>query len=160
MIQKIKKHLLIIASALMIFGPSLALAGVASAASDHVCGSEKYIGGAISKGANGAASGENSGNCTTDTNVNDDGLAKIGHRIVNLFSLVIGIVAIIMIIYGGFRYITSGGASERVGNAKNTLIYAIVGLIIVALAQVIVHFVLNQTNSAVNAPVGAGLMLL
>jgi hypothetical protein len=52
-----------------------------------------------------------------------------------------------MIIYGGFRYITSGGDSGRVGNAKNTLIYAIIGLVIVALAQLIVHFVLNQATT-------------
>jgi hypothetical protein len=52
-----------------------------------------------------------------------------------------------MIIYGGFRYITSGGDSGRVGSAKNTLIYAIVGLIIVALAQLIVNFVITQANT-------------
>ncbi len=52
-----------------------------------------------------------------------------------------------MIIYGGFRYITSGGDSGRVGNAKNVLIYAVVGLIIVALAQIIVRFVLTQTST-------------
>jgi hypothetical protein len=48
-----------------------------------------------------------------------------------------------MIVYGGLRYVTSGGSSEGVGNAKNIIIYAIIGLIIVALAQAIVHFVLN-----------------
>jgi hypothetical protein len=58
-------------------------------------------------------------------------------------------VAVIMIIYGGFRYITSGGDSNRVGSAKNTLIYAIIGLIIVALAQLIVHFVLSTTGNTV-----------
>jgi hypothetical protein len=52
-----------------------------------------------------------------------------------------------MIIYGGFRYIISGGESGRVGAAKNSLIYAIIGLVIVALAQLIIHFVLNQTNN-------------
>ena len=55
-----------------------------------------------------------------------------------------------MIIYGGFRYITSGGSSEGVGAAKSTLIYAIIGLIIVALAQLIVQFVLTQSATAVN----------
>jgi len=61
------------------------------------------------------------------------------------------VAAVIMIIVGGFRYITSGGDSTRVGGAKNTLIYAIVGLIIVALAQAIVHFVLNNATTA-NSP--------
>jgi len=55
---------------------------------------------------------------------------------------------VIMIIVGGFRYITSGGESGNVSGAKNTLIYAIVGLVIVALAQIIVHYVLNTASSA------------
>ena len=76
-------------------------------------------------------------------NQGNSSLASIAKTIVNIFSLLVGIVSVIMIIYGGFRYITSGGESGAVGNAKNTIIYAIIGLVIVALSQVIVHFVLN-----------------
>ena len=50
-----------------------------------------------------------------------------------------------MIIFGGFKYITSAGNQENIKSAKQTLIYAILGLVIVALAQVIVRFVLNET---------------
>lgn len=64
--------------------------------------------------------------------------------IINLFSIIIGIVAVIMIIVAGFRYITSGGDSGNVTNAKNTLLYAVVGLVVAALAQVIVKFVLAK----------------
>jgi hypothetical protein len=67
-------------------------------------------------------------------------------NVINLFSLVVGIVAVIMIIVGGLKYITSGGDSGNVTGAKNTILYAVVGLIVVALAQVIVRFVLNQTS--------------
>jgi hypothetical protein len=68
--------------------------------------------------------------------------------IVNLLSAVVGIVAVIMIIFGGLRYITSGGNDTSVTGAKNTILYAIIGLIIVALAQVLVRFTLNKvTNS-------------
>lgn len=76
------------------------------------------------------------------------GLTNLAKKVVNIFSILVGIVAVIMIIYGGFRYITSGGDSGNVGNAKNTLIFAIVGLIIVALAQFIVHYVLNTAANA------------
>jgi hypothetical protein len=65
-------------------------------------------------------------------------------NIVNLLSFIVGIVAVIMIVIAGFRYITSGGDSSKVSGAKSALIYAIVGLIIVALAQLIVQFVLNK----------------
>lgn len=64
---------------------------------------------------------------------------------INVFSIVVGVIAVLMIIFGGFRYITSGGNQENVKTAKNAIIYAIIGLIIVALAQIIVKFVLNQT---------------
>lgn len=66
--------------------------------------------------------------------------------IVNLFSVVVGVVAVIMIIVGGFRYITSGGDSGNVSTAKNTILYAIVGLVIVALSQFIVKFVLSKAT--------------
>lgn len=86
-------------------------------------------------------------NCTstgadTSTNVND-----IIKTVINFFSFIVGIVAVIMIIYGGFRYISSGGDSGKITSAKNTIIYAIIGLIIVAFAQVIVKFVLNKVSS-------------
>lgn len=76
------------------------------------------------------------------SNTLDDTIANV----VDLISLVVGVVAVIMIIVGGFRYITSGGNQESVKSAKNTIIYAIIGLIIVALAQIIVKFVLNTAK--------------
>jgi heme/copper-type cytochrome/quinol oxidase subunit 2 len=66
--------------------------------------------------------------------------------IVNLLSAAVGVLAVIMIIYAGFRYVTSGGASDKVTSAKNTIVYAVIGLIIVALAQLIVKFVLNKVT--------------
>lgn len=65
--------------------------------------------------------------------------------IVNTLSLIVGIVAVIMIIIGGLKYITSSGDSNNVSSAKNTILYAIIGLVIVVLAQVIVRFVLSKT---------------
>ena len=56
-----------------------------------------------------------------------------------------------MIIVGGLRYITSGGESSNISGAKTTIIYALVGLVIVALAQFIVHFVLNKAVNGVTA---------
>ena len=53
-----------------------------------------------------------------------------------------------MIIYGGMRYITSGGDSGKITSAKNTIIYALIGLVVVALAQFIVKFVLNKVTSS------------
>lgn len=146
MIQKIKGYMLMLSTALLLLLPAAVPLAVASA--DTVCGTNT-IGGAVSKGANGAATGNAVGNCTQSSGVDESSITKIGHDVVNIFSIVVGVISVIMIIVGGFRYITSGGSSEKVGGAKNTIIYAIIGLVIVAIAQVIVHFVLNQTNNAV-----------
>jgi hypothetical protein len=80
------------------------------------------------------------------TGVDDSAITKLAKSIITTFSIVVGAASVIMIIYGGFRYIISGGESGRVGAAKTSLIYAVIGLIIVALAQLIIHFVLNQAN--------------
>jgi hypothetical protein len=66
---------------------------------------------------------------------------------INVFSTIVGVIAVLMIIYGGLRYITSGGDSGKITNAKNTIIYALIGLVVVALAQFIVKFMLSQVTS-------------
>ncbi len=104
------------------------------------------IDGSLCKGADLKFSGDAStADCTT-TEQAGAGLDKLITDVVNIFSVVVGVVAVIMIIYGGFRYITSGGDSGNVTNAKNTILYALVGLVIVALAQFIVKFVLNKAT--------------
>jgi cytochrome bd-type quinol oxidase subunit 2 len=68
--------------------------------------------------------------------------------IINIFSIVVGVVAVVMIIIGGLKYITSSGDSNNVTSAKNTILYAIIGLVVVALAQFIVKFVLAKAINA------------
>ena len=80
-----------------------------------------------------------------DASINLNNLMR---RIINLLSLIVGVVAVIMIIIGGLRYITSGGSDTGVTGAKNTILYAVIGLIIVALAQLLVRFVLRQVTNA------------
>lgn len=84
-------------------------------------------------------------NCTpTDTAGGTTKINNLITDIINIFSAVVGVICVIMIIFGGFQYITSGGDTGKVGTAKTTIIYAIVGLIVVAFAQFIVQFVLNK----------------
>ncbi len=68
-------------------------------------------------------------------------------NVINIVSLVVGVAAVIMIMVGGLRYVTSNGDSGQVGNAKNTILYAVVGLIVVALAQIIVRFVVSKATT-------------
>lgn len=66
--------------------------------------------------------------------------------VVNIFSFVVGVAAVVMVMFGGFRYITAGGDSGKINSAQQTIIYAIVGLVVVALAQIIVRFVLTRVS--------------
>ena len=65
---------------------------------------------------------------------------------INILSLMVGIVSVIMIIIGGFKYIISSGDAGNITSAKNTILYALIGLVIVALSQVIVRFVLTKAT--------------
>jgi hypothetical protein len=82
----------------------------------------------------------------TGDNCNDNQVNQIFQTVVQILSLVIGAASVLVILYAGFKYIGSGGESNRVANAKNTLLYALVGLGVAALAQLLLHFVLYQTN--------------
>jgi len=71
-------------------------------------------------------------------------------RLTNTILLVVGLISVIMLVYGGLRYILSGGDSKKVTDAKNTILYAIIGLIISLLAFAIVNFVLNSVVGVPN----------
>ena len=70
------------------------------------------------------------------------GTGGVFTTIVNTLLFIIGAVSVVMLIWGGIRYTTSAGSSSAVTSAKNTIMYAIVGLIIAFLAFAIVNWVL------------------
>ncbi|GAC1570483.1 MAG: hypothetical protein NVS3B23_02350 [Candidatus Saccharimonadales bacterium] len=78
-------------------------------------------------------------------------ITDITRIIINVLSIVVGFAGLIMIIIGSIKYITSGGDSSKIASAKNTILYAIIGLVIAALAQTIVRFVLIKAAQP-NAP--------
>jgi len=78
----------------------------------------------------------------------EDAFNSLVITVINIFSAIVGIIAVIIIIYAGFRYITSAGDSGKISAAQQSIIYAIVGLVVVALAQIIVRFVLSQATEA------------
>lgn len=64
--------------------------------------------------------------------------------VTNTLLYIIGGVSVIMIVFGGFRYIISNGDSNQVTAAKNTILYAVVGLVVALVAYAIVNFVLTD----------------
>jgi uncharacterized membrane protein len=142
MMQKIKLMLLSLSTIFSFAIPALVTSSVYAAVSTD------QINNGLCNGSNGNLSASTQAanpDCgTTATNAANDLVATI----INIISVVVGIVAVIMIIYAGFRYVTSGGKDDSVKGAKNTILYAIIGLVVVALAQIIVHFVLAKTTQA------------
>lgn len=65
-------------------------------------------------------------------------------KVTKIIAAVAGIAAVIMIITGGFMYVTSSGDASKITSARKTITYAVVGLIIIALAQTIIIFVINR----------------
>lgn len=143
MIQKIKTILFSLSFALMGLVPALALASGVAFAVDP-----SPIQGNLCQGAdlNLQTVGADESACASGEDINS--FQGTLSKIINVISIIVGVVAVIMIIIGGFRYIVSGGKQESVTAAKNTILYGLIGLIIVALAQVIVRFVLKETSSA------------
>lgn len=130
--QKIKSAFLslVLMSGLLI-APAFAVinGGVASAAAkDEIC-----------KGINNGAA------CNT---TGDNNLGAWIKSIVNVILYIIGAIAVVMIVIGGLRYVLSGGDSSQTKSAKDTILYAVIGLVVAVLAYSIVNFVVfNLTTT-------------
>ena len=124
--------------------PAVVVPAVASAA-------DASIQDCLAQGTNLDASVDANGNCNGKQSTAQGGVKinSIVKTVINIFSLIVGIVAVIMIIWGGLKYITSGGDSGKVTGAKNTILYALIGLVIVAIAQLIVRFVVAKAGSTI-----------
>lgn len=77
----------------------------------------------------------------------EGGQGGIFRTITNVMLFLIGAISVIMLIIGGIRYVVSGGDSTAVQNAKNTILYAIVGVVVAILAYAVVNFVIQSFSS-------------
>jgi cytochrome bd-type quinol oxidase subunit 2 len=142
MITKLKKLMLATFALGLLAVPALAVSSSVGAQAGA------NIDGSLCQGADLKFGGDES--CNQGNQNPEDKVNSLITEIVNIFSVIVGVVAVVMIIIGGFRYITSGGDSGNVTGAKNTILYAVIGLVIVALAQFIVKFVLKSAIEAGN----------
>ena len=83
--------------------------------------------------------------CTGDSTNNS--LQSVTTTVVNLLSLLVGLLSTIMLAFGAYFGVVSSGGSETGKRAKNAVLYALVGLVIVAIAQVVVRVVLGKANT-------------
>lgn len=133
-LAKIKRTILVTAAALVLSLGLLPAMAYADTASDIQGGVDAAAGGADTKKA--------------ETNIS----TTLGN-VINILSLAIGIIAVVVIIIAGLNYITSAGDDTKVASAKRTILNAAIGLIIVGMAQIIVRFVINASDSDNKTPV-------
>ena len=79
-----------------------------------------------------------------DQAVNLFGSSGIFTTITNVMLFIVGAISVIMVVIGGLRYVVSGGNSTNITTAKNTILYAIVGLIIAIMAYAVINFVIGS----------------
>ena len=88
--------------------------------------------------------GTNIGTGTTDIRIT---IARIIRTAMSL----LGIIAVLIILYGGFKWMTAAGSDEAVGDAKKIITAGIIGLVIILTAYAIASFVINSLVSATSA---------
>lgn len=126
------KKILLALSIIFTFSWVVAPVGYAQLSKDQVCEGV----GAVQSGSGGCKSQGATGQSSVESTIK---------KVVDVLSFVVGVASVIMIIIGGLRYVLSNGDSGNITSAKNTIIYSLVGLVIVALAQIIVNFVIKET---------------
>jgi hypothetical protein len=133
MIQKISRYCALLLAYVGVFG--VLLVGSSTSATAGTLFPD-----AAQQACSGAQLDDKAGACATG----EDKLEGIIKAALNILSIAAGVAAVIMIVIAGIRYVTSQGDSAGISGAKNTIIYAVVGLVIVALAQIIVKFVIDE----------------
>lgn len=119
--KKIKTLFLAIVSLMFIFNTTTAYAAPLTGSKSEVC-----------QGAG------------VDCSNPEEKVSGVLQTALNLFRLIIGVIAVFFIVYAGLRFITSGGDAGKVASARNTIIYASIGLVVVIIAPIIINFVLNR----------------
>ena len=82
--------------------------------------------------------------CNVEKTEGEKSLMSNVNMLINVFTSVMGFLAVAMIIYGGFMLLTAQGDPARIKRGKDVVLYSVIGLILVMLAYAIVNFVMNS----------------
>lgn len=137
LLKKVSATLLLVPALVLSLG--VAMPVYAAEAEPAVSGCDVVNTGGIAHGAE----------CAKPTNAPSQlfGPNSIFVTITNIMLFIIGAIAVIMLIVGGIRYVVSAGDQNAVTSAKNTILYAIIGIVVAFLAYAAVNFVSNQLQA-------------
>ncbi len=153
MIQTIKKTLLaLLAVPLLSFGMgSAVLVTSASAAS---CQDSVNVD--SSNPDKVGTNGPGTGACSVKTGSQNTSFVDTIKLVINIMLFIIGLIAVVMLVIGGIRYATSGGSQEAVKGAKDTILYAIIGIVVAVMAYAVVGFVTQNITESGNSTALSG----
>ncbi|HAM88221.1 MAG: hypothetical protein US83_C0010G0040 [Candidatus Falkowbacteria bacterium GW2011_GWC2_38_22] len=80
----------------------------------------------------------------------DEDVRDMAVTIIKYLITFLGIIAVVIILYGGFVWMTAAGNDDRVGKAKSIIIAGVIGLVVIIAAFAIVNFVINMSADAIN----------
>ena len=127
----------------------IALVGVVTFGAVAVAGPAAFAADCTASGIN-VSTGKD---CAKGAGVEDNlfsGSDSLFKTVTNVLLFLIGAVSVIMLIVGGLRYVLSNGDSSAVTSAKNTILYAVIGIIVALLAYAIVNFVVSSFTASGN----------
>jgi hypothetical protein len=133
-----KRMILMLALAVGLLAPAVAFAASPAPAYASAFNSDN----ATKQACSGINGSESEGGCSTPGR----SLTSIVRVILYLLSAIAGVASVIMIILAGFKFITAAGDAGKVASGRSTLIYAVIGAVVVAMAQFIVQFVLKEVT--------------
>ena len=90
------------------------------------------------------------------TGLGQKSLGQIIAEVVRIFLSVLGVIALILILYGGFIWMTSAGSADKVAQAKKIIISAVIGLAIILSAFAITQFVITSLEKATGSNISGG----
>jgi hypothetical protein len=141
-----KLNFLIVFFAIFIILPTYGIERVSASSLTTICGDKSPNGtnDGYTAGTNaGSGAVSNSAFCSDQKNNNDPVIRTLNDAI-NIITAIAGLVAVIMIIVSGLQMISSSGNSEKISNARNTILYASIGLVVIAVARIIIGFIINK----------------
>jgi hypothetical protein len=155
-VTKVSLLVVVMAALFVPLAPTASAAGINvfqnCGGSGGATGNSAGDGGVGGTGTNGTGTGSSGDGTVAGTASGDsicgatspDDFNTLMKNIINTILVVLGIIAVIMIIIGGIRYTTSNGDSNQIKGAKDTILYAIIGIIVAIMAYAIVNFVLAR----------------
>ena len=81
---------------------------------------------------------------TTSSTTNKNTIYDTVGTVISVMLFIVGIICVIMIIWGGINYVTSSGASDQTKRARDTIVYALVGLVVAMVSWALVNWVFTS----------------